>query len=75
VTGAQQEIAFALEAGPRTARAITDELTMLREADIFSYDATHGRLRRMEDAELVRRLDRTTDGYLWELTHAGRRGL
>ena len=69
MTTGQRQVLAALTDGPKTTRTIAEE----QGIDSALNDSVRGRLRRLEDHGLVRRLGATP--YDWELTQAGRSAL
>lgn len=63
-----------MTAGQRAVlHALTDGPLTVHELRVRGHGNTRGKLRRLEDRELVRRLGDIP--YHWELTHAGRQAL
>lgn len=62
-----------LQEGPLSTREIAEGTWRRAGAGTFSYDEVHSSLRRLENRELVRRIQERP--FRWELTGTGRKAI
>lgn len=74
LTMKQTRLLMLLESGPATSRGLANASGVSRAGwPLVSYDETHSAMRRLEDRELVRRVE--DNPIQWQLTAKGRKAL